>query len=195
MLPKRHATDERIEPPQPDPDRRSPLPWDAICASLPLAAVLFDAAGRPIWANAVALGAAAAATPFALLAEHITEPLSCPDLLQNLRTPIARALAGENVCAERCALTNAGDERATVQLWAAPIRQGDIIAAAIVLWQPTNEADAYTDLTRSEAISRRLVERQEAERRRVARELHDEIGQALTAVKINLQALEHQNLS
>ncbi|MBI5029103.1 MAG: PAS domain S-box protein [Chloroflexi bacterium] len=36
-------------------------------------------------------------------------------------------------------------------------------------------------------LSRRLFEAQEAERRNVARELHDEIGQVLTAVKSNLQ--------
>jgi two-component system sensor histidine kinase UhpB len=33
------------------------------------------------------------------------------------------------------------------------------------------------------------VEVQEAERRHIARELHDEIGQALTATEMNLQAL------
>ena len=38
-----------------------------------------------------------------------------------------------------------------------------------------------------QTFPRRLIEVQEAERRRVARELHDEIGQALTGVKINLQ--------
>ncbi|MGH9317631.1 MAG: sensor histidine kinase [Thermoanaerobaculia bacterium] len=38
------------------------------------------------------------------------------------------------------------------------------------------------------ALSRRLIEVQEAERRHIARELHDEIGQELTALKINLQA-------
>jgi len=37
--------------------------------------------------------------------------------------------------------------------------------------------------------SRRLIEAQEAERQHIARELHDEIGQVLTAVKINLQSL------
>jgi PAS domain S-box-containing protein len=39
--------------------------------------------------------------------------------------------------------------------------------------------------------SRRLIEAQEAERRRISRELHDQVGQILTAVKMNLHAL-HQ---
>jgi signal transduction histidine kinase len=43
---------------------------------------------------------------------------------------------------------------------------------------------------RLQSLSRRLLETQEMERRHIARELHDEIGQALTAMKINLQALQ-----
>jgi len=38
-------------------------------------------------------------------------------------------------------------------------------------------------------LSRRMFEIQEEERRHLARELHDEIGQALTAAKINLQSI------
>jgi len=38
--------------------------------------------------------------------------------------------------------------------------------------------------------SRGLMEAQEAERHRLSRELHDEIGQVLTAVRINLEAVE-----
>ncbi|MBI2924407.1 MAG: PAS domain S-box protein [Verrucomicrobia bacterium] len=38
------------------------------------------------------------------------------------------------------------------------------------------------------ALSRRLLEAQEAERRHVARELHDELGQHVTALKYNLEA-------
>ncbi len=42
---------------------------------------------------------------------------------------------------------------------------------------------------RSQILAQQLMEAQEAERRHLARELHDEIGQALTAIKINLQAV------
>jgi PAS domain S-box-containing protein len=40
-----------------------------------------------------------------------------------------------------------------------------------------------------ETLSRRLMDAQENDRRELARELHDEIGQVLTAVKTNLQAI------
>jgi PAS domain S-box-containing protein len=40
-----------------------------------------------------------------------------------------------------------------------------------------------------QVLSRRLVEAQETERRNIARELHDEIGQALTVLQLNLQAM------
>lgn len=39
-----------------------------------------------------------------------------------------------------------------------------------------------------QALSQRLVEVQESERRHIARELHDEIGQSLTVAEMNLQA-------
>ena len=43
---------------------------------------------------------------------------------------------------------------------------------------------------RLRSLSGRLLDIQETERRQLARELHDEIGQALTAAKINLQSLQ-----
>ncbi|MBE0546706.1 MAG: PAS domain S-box protein [Rubrivivax sp.] len=45
-------------------------------------------------------------------------------------------------------------------------------------------------MARMRALSGRIVAVQEEERRALARELHDEIGQGLTAVKIRLQAME-----
>ena len=41
-----------------------------------------------------------------------------------------------------------------------------------------------------QSLSRRLLEVQENERRHIARELHDEIGQVLTAVQMNIEALK-----
>lgn len=42
----------------------------------------------------------------------------------------------------------------------------------------------------SRTYLRRLIEAQEAERRRISLELHDQVGQILTAVKMNLHALQ-----
>ena len=43
---------------------------------------------------------------------------------------------------------------------------------------------------RLQTLSRQLLEAREMERRQIARELHDEIGQVLTAVKVNLQTIQ-----
>jgi PAS domain S-box-containing protein len=51
------------------------------------------------------------------------------------------------------------------------------------------------DQERLRTLSRRLLTAQEEERRRVARELHDEVGQVLTAVKIQLQSLQRNGQS
>lgn len=51
------------------------------------------------------------------------------------------------------------------------------------------QADMASTSARLQQLSRRLLNVQEAERRNLARELHDEIGQVLTVAKIHLQSL------
>jgi PAS domain S-box-containing protein len=112
----------------------------------------------------------------------------------------------------------AGDNREEVVQAAAALRQGQPVRGLAVRAQnkrgerkefevnatPLRDQDGSTmilsiarDLTehrRAEAalatLSRHVLEAQEAERRHLARELHDEFGQRLTALKINLHVLQ-----
>ena len=61
---------------------------------------------------------------------------------------------------------------------------------AIAIGQARLHEQVRAGRERLHTLSRRLLEAQESERRRIARELHDQIGQALTAVKINLQTIQ-----
>jgi signal transduction histidine kinase len=53
------------------------------------------------------------------------------------------------------------------------------------------EQELQASQERLALVSRELMRAQENERRRLARELHDEIGQVLTAVKLNLHGLQN----
>jgi two-component system sensor histidine kinase UhpB len=85
---------------------------------------------------------------------------------------------------------NAGDHSARASI--APLTDPDVAALVIeinALWDRL-EADAATIRDNSEQMERlaaQVISAQEEERRRVARELHDEAGQALTAVIIGLE--------
>ncbi|MCX6923525.1 MAG: HAMP domain-containing protein [Verrucomicrobia bacterium] len=76
-----------------------------------------------------------------------------------------------------------------------PLRdaEGTMIGAVNCLQDITERKQAEEKLQQSNAtlqhLSRRLVESQETERRHIARELHDEVGQTLTVAEMNLQAL------
>lgn len=60
---------------------------------------------------------------------------------------------------------------------------------AIAIHQATLFEEVQEGHRRLQVLSHRLIDAQEAQRKRLARELHDQIGQALTAVQISLQAL------
>lgn len=54
------------------------------------------------------------------------------------------------------------------------------------------DAELRASRQRLENLSRQLIAAQEVERRNLARELHDEIGQVLTAIKLNVQQAQKQ---
>lgn len=68
----------------------------------------------------------------------------------------------------------------------------------MVIHDVTQRQNELQELQRSRQALRRLsaniVEGREAERRRIARELHDELGQGLSALKLDLSAMADDNL-
>jgi signal transduction histidine kinase len=64
----------------------------------------------------------------------------------------------------------------------------NVLAAAIE--QKQAAAELRDQRERLQALSRRLLDAQEAERRAIARELHDDFGAMLSAIKLNLQKKE-----
>jgi len=86
-----------------------------------------------------------------------------------------------------------GDKNPT-EYWSAnffPIRNeaGDIAQVGVVVVDITERRRAESTLRR---LSGRLMDLQDQERRRIARELHDSIGQTLTAMKLSLQLAAQQ---
>jgi signal transduction histidine kinase len=83
----------------------------------------------------------------------------------------------------------------TVLVNIAPLRNadGDLVGAMNCFQDITARKQAAKELAEANQqlrlLSRRLFEIQEEERRHLARELHDEIGQTLTAAKINTDML------
>jgi len=72
------------------------------------------------------------------------------------------------------------------------------VTLTMALYKHQAEAKLLNSSRQLKALSRHVLEVQELERRRVAIELHDELGQSLTAIKINLQLsqrLKEQPLS
>jgi signal transduction histidine kinase len=68
----------------------------------------------------------------------------------------------------------------------------DHVAIAVRQAQLFEEVEAAR--SRLADLSRRLIHTQEDERRHIARELHDEIGQTLTAIKIHLEGIKRAAL-
>jgi PAS domain S-box-containing protein len=69
---------------------------------------------------------------------------------------------------------------------------GEVIGIVGVSWDLTEkkriEAELREKREQLQALSGRLLEAQETERRALARELHDDFGQTLTAIRLNLES-------
>jgi PAS domain S-box-containing protein len=118
-------------------------------------------------------------------------------LLPHEQTPVAKCIReGVSVRGMPIVIEQPKGVRVVVSLNIAPLvdRQGRRVGAINVFEDITEhkrDEEALRDSSaRLQALSRRVIEVQEHERRHLARELHDEIGQVLSAISVNLHTIK-----
>ena len=117
-----------------------------------------------------------------------------PEIPQRWRDIHRRCLAGATEHCDEDPFVRADGRTDWVKWEICPWRKADgaiggiIIFSELVTARKQAEEALRESSSQLQTLSRRVLEAQEVERRRLARELHDELGQALTAIKINLQA-------
>jgi PAS domain S-box-containing protein len=91
-------------------------------------------------------------------------------------------------------LTRRDGSRVLVKSTPTPIldEKGTMVGVAAISWDIAEEKRLEEERRQRreqlETLSRRLLEAQESERRRLAHELHDDFGQLLTAIRLNVRA-------
>ncbi len=123
---------------------------------------------------------------------HHTRPDGAPFPREACRI-LCACCRGEEAHAEDEVFWRGDGTSFSVEYWSHPVRRGGEVVGAVVTFVDISERRRVQEELRETAerlqvLSRRLVEVQEEERRHLARELHDEIGQALTAIGIGIQA-------
>ncbi len=119
-------------------------------------------------------------------------------LQEQFREAITRAAAGELVHQVHY-LDDREGETHVFDFAAGPVRddEGNIDFLVARSHDITERVRAAAELRQSRqqlrTLSRRLIEVQEKERSHMARELHDHVGQALTAVKLNLDMIDRSS--
>ncbi len=75
---------------------------------------------------------------------------------------------------------------------AAPIKEGKNVRGVVLVFANVSERKAAERSHRQTQMMKRIVEAQEAERRKIARDLHDHLGQKMTALRLRIESLDKE---
>ncbi|HSK65126.1 MAG TPA: PAS domain S-box protein [Pyrinomonadaceae bacterium] len=122
--------------------------------------------------------------------ELIGKHFSClvtPQYARHVREQLCRKLEASGESTYELELTTKQGRRIPVEISSRLIVENGLPVGVQGCMRDISERKRAQEASRT--YSRRLIEAPEAERRRISLELHDQVGQILTAVKMNLHAL------
>ena len=122
-----------------------------------------------------------------ILGHHFTQFLA-PDQLGQVRDCLLSKLETERETTYQVDVIAKDGRRVPVEVSSRAIYENGVIVGVEGTARDITERKQAQDTLRM--FSRQLIEAQEDERRRIARDLHDQIGQTLTAVKMNLYTVQ-----
>ncbi len=122
-----------------------------------------------------------------LIGRHFSS-LVAPEYADHVREQLCRKLETHGETTYEIEMITRDGQRLPVEVSSRLIIENGIPIAVQGCVRDISERKKAQEALRT--YSRRLIEAQEAERRRISIELHDQVGQILTAVKMNLHALQ-----
>lgn len=108
-----------------------------------------------------------------------------------MASPVGEILSnsGSSSVSHRALAVARSGRRVPVEASAAPIRYRDRTEGAVVVLSDLTEQRAMERSRRKTETMRTIVDAQEAERHRIARDLHDNLGQRMSALRMRIESM------
>ncbi|HEU4834621.1 MAG TPA: PAS domain S-box protein [Pyrinomonadaceae bacterium] len=119
---------------------------------------------------------------------HNFKEFVAPEHVRYVRDSFWKKLAQEGETTYEIDVIKRDGRRVPIEVSSRPIYENGILVGVQGMARDITERKLAQDAL--QMFSHHLIEAQEEERRRIARELHDQIGQILTAVKMNLHTVQ-----
>ncbi len=173
--------------------RESEERFRAIVETTPECVMLVSPDGTLLQMNSSGLKMVGADSPEMVVGKNIY------DLIDSKDRDRFRAFNGKICCGEKSALefdlVGLRGERRHMETHAAPLTNPDGTVAQLAVSRDVTERKLAENAIKEKELSARLLKLQDEERRRIARELHDGVGQLLAAMAMNAARIGREKLN